>query len=349
MTKKAKLITIITSAVLAVALITLAICLIVANNNREKTETSIVTCSVNPQVQFVLNGNDKVMTAVALNDEAKGIVLSTSFEGMKYSEALNLFVSKSVDGGYLDINTTGTTVSISFSGLKKDYTKLKDTAVKEVNKYFDDNGIIAGVVADIEELKESVKTLKPTAYNVDRENNKELMAHYMKIWNLVKDIKPSNYTAFFTAYDTKYNEYLEELEKSQETIAQRQQEIAVLDNEIATLQAEVNALEEDSEERNAKQAELDKKISERLGKYSNIDSLQSLIDAGAYNTFSTHLSGILDSYTNNKDHEATALKDLFEQKVKDTKASITEHKANFEANKEETLAKIEEYRKSLEK
>ena len=348
MTKKAKLITIITSAVLAVALITLAICLIVANNNREKTETSIVTCSVNPQVQFVLNGNDKVMTAVALNDEAKGIVLSTSFEGMKYSEALNLFVSKSVDGGYLDINTTGTTISISFSGLKKDYTKLKDTAVKEINKYFDDNGIIAGVVADIEELKESVKTLKPTANNVDNESDKELMAHYMKIWNLVKDIKPSNYASFFEAYDKKDNEHLEAIEKSQETIAQRQQEIAVLNNEIATLQAEVNALDENSEERIAKQAELDKKISDRLEKYSNIDSLQSLIDTSP-TSFSTELSKIVDAYTNNKQYEATDLKNLFEQNVKDTKASITEHKANFEANKEDTLAKIEEYRKSLEK
>lgn len=349
MTKKAKLITIITSAVLAVALITLAICLIVANSNREKTETSIVTCSINPQVQFVLNGNDKVMTAVALNDEAKGIVLSASFEGMKYSDALNLFVSKSVDAGYLDINTAGTTISISFSGLKEDYTKLKDTVVKEINKYFDDNGIIAGVIAGIEDLKDSVKTLKPTANNVDDESDQELMEHYLNIWENVKDIKPSNFASFFNAYDITYNEYLDTIESSREAIELREQEIAVLDTEIATLQAEVNALAEGSAERIAKQAELNAKLLEKQIKNTNIQTLQKLIDSDAYNNFITEFSRILESYTNNKANEATALKNLFEQKVKDAKASIDEHKAEFEANKAETLAKIEEYRKSLEK
>lgn len=349
MTKKAKLITIITSAVLAVALITLAICLIVANKNREETQTSIVTCSINPQVQFVLNGNDKVMTAVALNDEAKGIVLSASFEGMKYSDALNLFVSKSVDAGYLDINTTGTTISISFSGLKKDYTKLKDNAVKEINKYFDDNGIIAGVVADIENLKEAVKTLKPTASNVDNETETELMKHYLDILDTIKDIKPSELSSFFSAYDTIYNEYLDELEKCKASIEQIKQDIKDIEEEIEVLQAEVNALPEGSLERIAKQAELDAKNLIKENRNTNLTTSQKALDSTILIDFNKQLSKVLDHFKSNKQNIENALKNEFEQKVNDTKASIDEHKADFEANKAETLAKIEEYRKSLNK
>ena len=99
MTKKAKLITIITSAVVAVALIVTAICLIVANANRkkeyelrEKTATSIMTCETNPSVQFVLNGNDKVMRVVALNNDGKALELNGEFIGLTAEDAAELFV-----------------------------------------------------------------------------------------------------------------------------------------------------------------------------------------------------------------------------------------------------------------
>ena len=175
MSKKAKLITIITSAVVAVALIVLAICLVVANNNREKTQTSIMTCSTNPSIQFVLNGNDKVMSVVALNNDGKALELNASFVGLKAEDAAELFVKLSTESGKIQVNTTGTTVTISFSGLKEDYSKLKDKAVSKVNSYFDEKGIIAGAIGNVESLKESLLKLKSTASDVETKTEQELM------------------------------------------------------------------------------------------------------------------------------------------------------------------------------
>ncbi len=208
MSKKAKLITIITSAVVAVALIVLAICLVVANNNREKTQTSIMTCSTNPSVQFVLNGNDKVMRVVALNNDGKALELNASFVGLKAEDAAELFVKLSTESGKIQVNTTGTTVTISFSGLKEDYSKLKDKAVSKVNSYFDEKGIIAGAIGNVESLKESLLKLKSTASDVETKTEQELMKQYQKVADAVSKIVPNEMENFYKKYDDFYAQYL---------------------------------------------------------------------------------------------------------------------------------------------
>lgn len=208
MSKKAKLITIITSAVVAVALIVLAICLVVANNNREKTQTSIMTCSTNPSIQFVLNGNDKVMRVVALNNDGKALELNASFVGLKAEDAAELFVKLSTESGKIQVNTTGTTVTISFSGLKEDYSKLKDKAVSKVNSYFDEKGIIAGAIGNVESLKESLLKLKSTASDVETKTEQELMKQYQKVADAVSKIVPNEMENFYKKYDEFYAQYL---------------------------------------------------------------------------------------------------------------------------------------------
>ena len=208
MSKKAKLITIITSAVVAVALIVLAICLVVANNNREKTQTSIMTCSTNPSIQFVLNGNDKVMRVVALNNDGKALELNASFVGLKAEDAAELFVKLSTESGKIQVNTTGTTVTISFSGLKEDYSKLKDKAVSKANSYFDEKGIIAGAIGNVESLKESLLKLKSTASDVETKTEQELMKQYQKVADAVSKIVPNEMENFYKKYDEFYAQYL---------------------------------------------------------------------------------------------------------------------------------------------
>ena len=217
MTKKAKLITIITSAVVAVALIVTAICLIVANANRkkeyelrEKTATSIMTCETNPSVQFVLNGNDKVMRVVALNNDGKALELNGEFIGLTAEDAAELFVKITTKAGKisLDITASGTTVTITFSGSKQDYSEMSKSVVNKVNKFFDENGIIAGAKSQIEELKESVKRLKPTASDVDTKTLDELFTQYDNIANLVSKVIPDNMASFYAKYDELNAEYL---------------------------------------------------------------------------------------------------------------------------------------------
>lgn len=214
MSKRAKLITIITSAVVAVTLIILAVCLVVANNKREKTETTIMSLSVNPSIQFVLNGNDKVMNVVSLNNDGKMLELKGEFTGLKADEAVRVFVKLSVEAGYISADTTGTQVDITLSGLNKNYKGLKDKVIKSANDYFDENGIIAGAVVSIENsLKDSVLKLKSTANGLEDETEAELMKHYLQIAELVDGMLPADISTFFDAYDKAWATYEEELAK----------------------------------------------------------------------------------------------------------------------------------------
>ena len=151
MTKQKKLITIIVSCVLVVALLTTAIILIVANSNREKTETSIMTCDVNPKVHFVLNGNDKVMKVIALNADGEVISNNGDFVGLKAEVAAELFIKLSTESGYIDVNTEGTRVDVTITGLKNNYNNLVNKVVASINGYFDNNVICTGEVCVIPE------------------------------------------------------------------------------------------------------------------------------------------------------------------------------------------------------
>lgn len=315
MSKKTKLITIIVSAVLVVALLTLAVCLIVANNNREKTKTSVMTCSVNPQVQFVLNGNDKVMEVVALNEEGKGITLNAKFEGMKAEDAVTLFVTMTTEGGYL--NLTGGKATITISGLKADYSKLTEKAVANINKYFDDNGIIAGAVAKVEDLKDTVKTLKSTAGNVDNESPEELLEHYTKIVNQIKDLDVSKLSEFYAKYDELYKTYTEEVKKANEA--------------IADLEEKIKLLPEDSELRTTTEQRLQ-------GAKKGL--------AAAETAYTTNVNLVKESL---KASETllNKLKEIYNTRVEETKAALNACKDNLAKDSAAVRKAIEEFRATL--
>lgn len=348
MTKKAKLITIISSAVAALALVILTICLVVANSNREKTNQTIISITSGTQVHLVLNANDKVTQAVPLSNEAKGITLSNSITGLKYIDAVQLLVKKNVEAGYINAETDGYTVQVSIGGDKKDYSKLQNEIVNAINSYFDQVGIIAGANVNISEnLKQFVTELKPTAQGIDSKTNSQLMSQYTQIWEMVKDIRPSDYSAFFSAYDAEDAEYQRILTENPVAIEQRQAQIDALNVEINALQTEINALP-DGEEKTNKQATLDSKIATRSAYYSNIDSLQTQYDRASIN-FTRNVETARGRYTINKDTYNLGFTSAYSENVNNCKTMLDNHLANFEANKTEVLNKINEYRESIKK
>lgn len=326
MSKKAKLITIITSAVVAVALIVTAICLIVANANRkkeyelrEKTATSIMTCETNPSVQFVLNGNDKVMRVVALNNDGKALELNGEFIGLTAEEAAELFVKITTEVGKinLDIASDGTTVTISFSGSKQDYSDMSKAVVDKVNNYFDENGIIAGAISQIEELKESVKRLKPTASGVDTKTLDELFTQYNNIADMVAGVVPNNMASFYEKYDEFNAEYLKKEQEINAAVQQCKDLIALLpadSEQIATLNSKINILLLDLDTA-----------------YKNF--------VKAVNDWKPTAESLTQTLNN--------LKNQFEQQINDFKATFDAHKTEFENNKTEFEQKIKAFRDSL--
>ena len=323
MSKKAKLITIITSAVVAVALIVLAICLVVANNNREKTQTSIMTCSTNPSIQFVLNGNDKVMRVVALNNDGKALELNASFAGLKAEDAAELFVKLSTESGKIQVNTTGTTVTISFSGLKEDYSKLKDKAVSKVNSYFDEKGIIAGAIGNVESLKESLLKLKSTESVLDENTDNEIMAKYLEISSYSLKLLPDNKTEWFDRYDQQVETLRKAEELYNETITDTRKKLEKLEVKSAEDQLEKQRLE-------------------------NILNIAEITWKNAKDTFDDFTDGLNNTLAGLQQAFNT-LRNDFAKLITEYKAELEKHQTEFANNKAEIKQKIADFRASLNK
>lgn len=356
MSKKAKLITIISSVAVAVVLIVLTICLIVANNNREKTACSVVSITSGTSVHLVLNENDKVMDVVSIidpavvnidpetgekhipqyalddADKAKGIALSNLLEGKKYDEAVTLFVTKNVEAGYLDVDTEGYTIKIAINGTRKDYTKYQNNMKNSVNNYLSDMGIISGVKIENKSLADIVKELKSTAQNTKTLSAKELMSKYTTIVGLIENILPSKHSEFFASYDTYDTEYKNTLKDAQDTIDNRKQLIADLEEEIANLP--------DGDEKN-------KKLQEISIYNTNINSAQQAID-NAEQKLTNQVGEKVTTMSQNKDSDNKTLTTAYDANVKANANKLAEHKTTFENNKQATLDKIDNYRKTLE-
>lgn len=320
MSKRAKLITIITSAVVAVTLIILAVCLVVANNKREKTETTIMSLSVNPSIQFVLNGNDKVMNVVSLNNDGKMLELKGEFTGLKADEAVRVFVKLSVEAGYISADTTGTQVDITLSGLNKNYKGLKDKVIKSANDYFDENGIIAGAVVSIENsLKDSVLKLKSTANGLEDETEAELMKHYLQIAELVDGMLPADISTFFDAYDKAWATYEEELAKINA-------QIKVVEDTLANFTGT-----------ETEKANLEK----------NLDGLKRSIGERARER-NKAISQVLDSAKENETTWQNLLQEL-NAKITANVEKLTARQEYFEAHKTDVKNAIDNYRETLAK
>lgn len=111
-----------------------------------KTEKTVMNLSLNPQIEVVLDEQDKVLTVNALNEEGNLIISAAAFqnvEGKSAEEVARLFVQVSKETGYLVTGNVGegeNQISISISGdqtlaqaLYEDVKSQVDTYLEEVD------------------------------------------------------------------------------------------------------------------------------------------------------------------------------------------------------------------------
>lgn len=59
--------------------------------NTKDDQTTVMNMSINPEVEFILDKDNKVVSVSAKNDEGNFIIAKASFEGMSAEEAAKLF------------------------------------------------------------------------------------------------------------------------------------------------------------------------------------------------------------------------------------------------------------------
>ena len=124
--------------------------LLVACNSENKDEAnSYVNLEINPGVEFVVDGNGKVVAANGTNEDGKTLILNVSFEGLDLESAIEVVLAEAEESGYLlsatynsELVTREIKVSID-SETSDGITDLNKKVSETVNKFIVENDIEA--------------------------------------------------------------------------------------------------------------------------------------------------------------------------------------------------------------
>ncbi len=157
------------ATLLVLALALSAMFTLVACDGNGKS-SKVMNISMNPEVEFILDANDKVLSVNALNEEGNLIITAsaTKFVGKDAEEATKLFVEVSKDLGFIvkgSGKVANNDINISISGDTATAEKLFNDVKTAVTEYFTAENITAKIenAAAItqEKLKEMVADCAP--------------------------------------------------------------------------------------------------------------------------------------------------------------------------------------------
>lgn len=128
----------------------------------EAKESKMMTLELNPKIEFILDGENKVVTVNALNDEGNYLIAKVDFVGMTADEATNAFLKIAVEDGFLlegEITSGKNQLKISLSG--EDAQKLYDEVKEKAEEYLETlKGVTINVNFDFSTIsKEDLESL----------------------------------------------------------------------------------------------------------------------------------------------------------------------------------------------
>jgi hypothetical protein len=133
-----------------------------------KNAGTVMNVSLNPEVEFILDAENKVISVNALNEEGNLIISSTTFMGKSADEAVELFMQVSDEMGFLfegEIQAGENQLSVSFSGDTDKAKALYADVAAKANAYFKEADITGkieqGKAITEEKLEEIVAECAP--------------------------------------------------------------------------------------------------------------------------------------------------------------------------------------------
>ena len=113
-----------------------------------EAEKTVMNVSLNPSVEFVLDGKNKVVSVNALNEEGNLVVSAENFIGKDMDVAVTLFVEVSKETGFLvsgNAQVANNAINVSFSGDAEQATELYNKVSAKVSEYLSKEKITATV------------------------------------------------------------------------------------------------------------------------------------------------------------------------------------------------------------
>lgn len=126
--------------------------------NKDEAEAKVMNVSLNPEVEFVLDKDNKVLSVNALNDEGNIIISGdVEFVGKDANDAVKLFVSVSKDNGYLvsgSVTADKNKLEVEISGEKtKDVESLYNSVKASIETKMQE----LDITGTVEKLKKLAK------------------------------------------------------------------------------------------------------------------------------------------------------------------------------------------------
>lgn len=170
------------SALIALVLVVGVLCTLTACNTTNKADAAtVMNVTLNPEVEFVLDGNGKVLSVNALNEDGNLLITASlktkngettdesKFEGQTAEQATKLFVELSHEMGFLvsgNVGIENNDLQIAISGeVPADAEKLYNDVKTTVEEYFTKENIQAKVAQlqaiSKEKLQELVAQAQP--------------------------------------------------------------------------------------------------------------------------------------------------------------------------------------------
>ncbi len=306
--------------IVAVVLIITCACLLIFLP-RKQTANAVMECSINPQVQFVLDTNNKVMYVNYLSGDAEYLLSDEELEGKSAQDAAQIFVQLCLESGYMDVNTTNGRVDVTiYCENTQSVEDLSQDVVESINKCFDENGVIAGAVANIKEnLEEALHNISSQIEDVADLTSQEILNLITETSEDIKDISWTLRTQLF--------ETIQQLKNSD------------IFNNIPTLEETVDNLQQQINDSN-----LTESVKDELN--NQLESAQQQL-----NTLMEQLNDEIDKVIEELRQQSIELfeqaKAFINQKIEDYRQTFEQHKQYFEQHKEAVQAAIEAYRNTL--
>lgn len=167
----------------SILLVLLCVSLTACGNKAEEGTVTRVEMFVNPDIEFMIDSNNKVIAVTALNDDGSVLISGEQFVGLDYEEAINNAMALAKSMGYLMKASTDNYVNeikLSVSGATRYAKGVKENITSNIQTFLADNNINGTVKSlnamTVEELRaEAVNTAMVTEDEAKEMDEKQLL------------------------------------------------------------------------------------------------------------------------------------------------------------------------------
>jgi uncharacterized membrane protein YkoI len=152
------------AAVAAVLALIIGIGFGAGNYKINHTVTSTISLDVNPSIELRVNRQERVLEALALNEDAKSVLDGMDLKGSDLNVAVNAIIGAMVRNGYISEMANSILISVD-SDDNADAKALQEKLTLEVSKLLDAQNFDAAVLSQTVE-KESELKVKAEKYGI---------------------------------------------------------------------------------------------------------------------------------------------------------------------------------------